>query len=75
MAVLSYCSPAFGWGTIHNQIGITTYNFMHIPLTETISAVSASGLCEMIYVFYYKGITQKFSALSEKARRTTARSG
>ncbi len=23
MAVLSYCSPAFGGGTIHNQIGIT----------------------------------------------------
>ena len=22
MAVLSYCSPAFGGGTIHNQIGI-----------------------------------------------------
>ena len=26
MAVLSYCSPAFGGGTIHNQIGIKILN-------------------------------------------------
>ena len=33
MAVISYCSPAFGGGTIHNQIGILLSTIIALRVT------------------------------------------
>ena len=47
MAVLSYCSPAFGGGTIHNQIGI--YFSTSREHRSALTGLGASILCLLVF--------------------------